>query len=193
MRGAESRFFLWPIMHQERFDRGNEVVRRLYVLPFYYSDIHRERMSGTVTAKPDDPVPRGRITNNYQKVWPLFSYLREGDEMRFRMLALWPSKNMAPVERNYAPFWTLLQNVRFQDKSQTEVLWGMFRREREGEDHVYTSVFPLMNWERDTRESVDRFRWSILKGLIGYEREDTTSRYRLLYLLRWESSKEMSS
>lgn len=188
--GVETRFFLWPVVHQERVERGNNVAHRMYVLPFYYSDVHRERADAPPPLAPDQPVPRGSVVSNYQKIWPLVSYRREGDAVRFRMLDLWPLKQTAAIERNYAPIWTLIQNTRVEDRSDTEIFWGLYRRETRGEDRSYTSLFPLIEWERDERDSIERRRWSLLKGLIGYEREDTKRRYRALYILRWGGRKE---
>ncbi len=183
MAGNEYRFFVWPILHQQRIDKGDAIAQRLFVLPFYYSETQRERAAAPPPMGPNDPVPRGEMASNYQKLWPFMSYIREGDEARFRMLDLWPLKQTGAIERNYAPFWTLLQNTRLDDASDTEVLWGLFRRQRHHEDHAYTSLFPLVQWERDKVE--DRRQWSLLKGLLGYERQGTTSRYRLLYFIRW--------
>lgn len=188
--GVETRFFLWPIFHQERVDRKNTVIQRMYVLPFYYSDLHRDRPDAPPPMDLDQPVPRGTIVSNYQKIWPLVSYRREGDEVRFRMLDLWPRKHTPAIERNYAPFWTLIQNTRVADRSDTEILWGLYRRERRSEDHAYTSIFPLIEWERDDEETGEWRRWAFLKGLIGYERQDTTRRYQALYFLRWGTQKE---
>lgn len=183
--GVETRFFLWPLVHQERVERGDRIAHRLYVLPFYYSDLKRERSEAPPPRAPDQPVPRGSAVSNYQKIWPLVSYRREGDETRFRMLDLWPLRQTAAIERNYAPFWTLIQNTRVEDRSDTEILWGLFRREVRGEESSYTSLFPLVEWEREEAESGVRRRWSFLKGLIGIEQEDTKRRYQALYFLRW--------
>lgn len=182
MHGVQTRFFLWPFLHQERVDRGEEVARRTYLLPFYYSDVHRKR---AYAPEPGAPVPRGEMTANYQKIWPLVSYIREDGETRFRMLALWPLKHTPSIERNYAPFWTLIHKVRYEDSSDTEILWGLYRRQVRGPDKSYTSLFPLFERTRDNRAEESIRRWSLLKGLIGYERKGTNKRYQLLYLLRW--------
>ena len=190
MRGVQSRFFLWPIFTQERVDRGESVAHRFYAVPFYYSDVERMRDSAPPPLDLDDPVPRGEIGSNYQKIWPLFSYIREDQEVRFRMLDLSPLKHATPIERNYAPFWTLFQNIRYEENSDTEALWGLYRRHRRGDDKTYTSVFPLVNWTRDDRSDESVRRWSLLKGLLGYQREGTTTRYQFLYLLRWQGELE---
>ncbi len=188
MRGTHSRFFLWPFLQEERIDRGDTVARRFYLLPFYYSDTHRER--APAAPDPQEPVPRGTMVSNYQKIWPLLSYIRDGDEVRFRMLALWPLKYTPSIERNYAPFWSLIQHARYEEASDTEILWGLYRRQRRGEDKSYTSLFPLFDRTRDDRHDEAVRRWSFLKGLIGYERRGTNRRYQLLYLLRWGQLEE---
>ncbi len=187
---VQSRFALWPIFRETHIDRGETVVQRRNVMPFYYSAVERDRAVPPRPLELDDPVPRGEVVSNYQKIWPLLSYQREGDESRFRLLALSPLRESGPIERNYAPLWTLLQNTRVDDASETEVLWGLFRRQREGDEQAYTSVFPLVNWERDDRADEAVRRWSVLKGLLGYERHGTNRQYRLLYVLRWGANEE---
>lgn len=176
-RGVRTRFFLWPILHEERIDRGPELARRLYILPFYYSDVHKKRQP--------DPKASPIVTERYHKIWPLGSYLRVGESMRFRTLDLWPLKNTPGVERNWAPFWTLFSRVREKENVDTELLWGLFRREVRGPDDTYTSVFPIVDWERGEEDEQEVRSWNLLKGLIGYERKGMHKRYRLLYFIRW--------
>ncbi len=187
MRGVHSHFLAWPILRQERVDRGDTYTSRFYLLPFYYSDTRQER---AYAPDPESPVPRGEMTANYQKIWPLVSYIREEEETRFRMLALWPLKYTPSIERNYAPFWSLITHARYEDSSDTEVLWGMYRRQSRGEDKSYTSLFPFFDRTRDDREDTEIRRWSFLKGLIGYERSGTNRRYQLLYVIRWGEREE---
>ncbi len=187
MRGGHSRFFVWPILQELRVDHGDEVMHRFLLLPVYYSETKRER---SLAPDPSAPVPRGELTANYQKIWPLVSYWRDEDETRFRMLDVWPLKHTPSIERNYAPFWTLISNVRRGVSSDTEVVWGMYRRQRRGEDRTYTSVFPLFNYKRDDRSEEEIRRWSVLKGLIGYERHGTRRRYTLMYVIRWGQREE---
>lgn len=190
MPAVDSRFVLWPLYRESRIDRGSTIVRRNNVMPFYYSAVERERAVPPRPLGLDDPVPRGQVSARYQKIWPLWSYQQAGDETRFRMLALSPLRESGPIERNYAPLWTLLQSTRLEEASETEVLWGLIRRQRDGEEQAYTSIFPLANWERDERGDDPVRRWSLLKGLLGYERHGTNRQYRLLYVLRWGTSEE---
>lgn len=192
MRGVQSGFFLWPIVTYSRIDRGDMIYSQRFVLPFYYSDQMRRRLPDEPIMDLDAPVPRGTLVNNYQKLWPLISYRREGDESRFRMLDLSPLKDSAPIERNYAPLWTLFEKVRVGGKSDTELLWGLYRRQRRGPEETYTSIFPVINWARTETEDESYRRWSILKGLIGYERQGTNRRYRLLYVFNWGDDKQES-
>ncbi len=187
---VQSRFVAWPIYHEERIDRGDYIAQRRYVLPFYYSQLDRDREAAPPPREPDDPVPRGELRANYQKIWPVMSYERQEEASRLRVLALWPQRRAGPIERNYAPLWTLFQHTRVDEATETELLWGLYRRERDGEEQAYTSLFPLVNWERDESGDEPVRRWSLLKGLLGYERHGMNQRYRLLYLLRWGDTEE---
>ena len=179
MRGVESQFLFWPLLYGERLDHLDELTERTYALPFYYSETRTVRHA--LESDPDTPPPLEQ-TANYKKIWPLFSYTRDGEDLRVRTLDLWPLKNTPSIERNYAPLWTLFSHVRHQDAADTELLWGLYRRERRGEEQAYTSLFPLVDWSSDEVEEVRR--WNLLKGLIGYERQGADRRLRLLYLLR---------
>jgi hypothetical protein len=193
MRGVESRFFAWPLIWQERIDQADARVVRRYALPVYYAERKREQVT-TTALDPNTPVPRGELTANYQKLWPLLSYRREGDTARFRMLDLWPLKQTGGIERNYAPLWSLLQYTRHGEATDTELLWGLYRRERRGEEQVYTSLFPLVDWGRDERDAeVPRRHWALLKGLLGYERQGTNKHLRLLYVLRVPLGSDLGS
>lgn len=175
-RGQRTTFALWPLIWNHRVDRGDGIMRRSTVVPFFYSEVMETRPVG--------PEVDPEVTAAYRKIWPLGSYRREGDESRFRTLDLWPLKDAPVVERNFAPFWTLYSRTRFEDNVDSELLWGLYRRRVRGEESAYTSVFPLVEWKRDERDEDEKYRWSLLKGLIGYEREGDDRRVRLLYLLR---------
>jgi len=180
MRGVQSRFVLWPFIFEEQLDRGAIIARRSYILPFYYADVHRSRVA--------DEDDAGQVTQRYHKLWPLFSYWRDGDQVRMRSLDLWPLKNTPAVERNWSPLWTLYSHTASGENRDTEILWGVYRRHVRGEAYRYTSMFPLVEWGRDSAR--DRRHWSLLKGLFGVERHDNTTHYRLLYLIKWQTNPE---
>jgi len=180
MRGVNSRFFLWPLIFDEQVDRGEAIARRSYILPFYYADVHRNR--------PIHAGEEGAVTHRYHKIWPLYSYLRDGDQVRVRSLDLWPLKNTPSVERNWSPLWTIFSHVAAGENTDTEVLWGLYRRHTRGASEAYTSLFPFVEWGREERTR--RRHWSLLKGLIGVERRDQVKHYRLLYVLKWQTGQE---
>ena len=176
MHSARSTFFLWPIFRTEQLDRGDTYSQRFLALPFIYSEVRKERSY--------DPKVRSKVVARNHKIWPLLSYMQEGETLRFRTLDLWPLKNTGPVEREYAPIWTLYSHTRMGNSYDDELLWGLYRnRKRDGNYHS-VSLFPLVSWTRDDRDGACR-EWSIFKGLIGYERDGTQKSLRVLYWLRF--------
>lgn len=126
-------FALWPIGHRQRIARPGYVLQRTMVLPVFYSETRTARAAAREgEGAGAEPATAGRTTARYWKVWPLAAYRREGETVRFRVLALWPLKHSPPIERNYAPFWSLYTHTRTADVVEDEVLWGLWRRRREG-------------------------------------------------------------
>lgn len=161
-------FYLWPLIWRQQVERTDYTQRRFLVVPFFIAQSEQKES--------------GEISKRYNKFWPLYSYRRQGDESRFRMLELWPFAEAAAVERNWAPLWTLYSRVGRGQNMDCEFLWGLYRNQKRGSDGRYFSVFPVFDWKRDNE--MDRLRrWNLLKGLIGYERDDSRSRIRLLYFL----------
>jgi hypothetical protein len=173
MQGVRSAFFLWPIFRTEQRDRGETYSQRFLAMPFIYSEIRKQRSH--------DPTVRPTVVARYHKIWPLLSYIQEDDHTRFRLLELWPLKNTGPVEREYAPIWTLFSHTVSGDSCDDELLWGLYRNRKRGSEYRSVSLFPVVSWTRDDRERESR-EWLILKGLLGYKREGTRKSLRVLYL-----------
>ena len=114
-------------------------------------------------------------------MWPLFSYWREGDANELRVLSLWPVRHTPGVERNWAPLWTLYGRVELGDTCEHELLWGLWRRRSDGAGNTRMSIFPLYQ-SRSSPDGLGMQRWSILYGLLGYERRGLDKRYRLFYV-----------
>jgi len=170
-----SGFWLWPfIAHSLEKGPRNE-ISRFRVLPFVYSERERPAGSNTVAG----------ATGRYFALWPLASYRRDSRGTSLRALCLWPVKDTRPIERNLAPIWTVFDRERTEKSVQTEVLWGLARWGRGTNEVVSGSVFPLLSWAHGEDRAADTTSWSVLKGLVGYEREGTAKRYRLLYFLTW--------
>lgn len=168
------RFWLWPIVTSQDEGAGGKRTERLRILPFVYSD----RESTVASNAP------AQVTDRHLSIWPLASYSRTGEESRFRSLCLWPLKNTSPVERNFAPLWTIFDRTRTERGVNTDVLWGLAHWGGQTNGTASASLFPLMSWERGPRDE-PASRWSVLKGLFGYERDGDRRRYRLLYAIQW--------
>lgn len=176
MHAVKTDFLLWPIFWRERMDRPEGVRRRWLALPFV--------QAGSTTASAREPGGRRPVVARFFKLWPLMSYERQEGARRFRVLDLWPVRDAAPVERCYAPLWTLYARTAVGNAVDSEGLWGLYRHRRRGADMRSVSVFPLVSWQRDDRAGECR-EWSLLHGLLGYRREGTQRRVRVLYLLRF--------
>ena len=174
LHGNHHNLFFWPIGRRYAVEQRNAVQHGLSLLPFYYSD----RVETLVFAEDTEPEVRSR----YVKLWPLVSYRREKDIVRLRALELWPLKQTGPVERGWAPFWTLGVRTWKGEDLDSELLWGLYRhRRREGSG--YRSVFPLFDSSHDKERDLREF--NLLKGLVGYRREGDAKSVRFLYLLRF--------
>jgi hypothetical protein len=161
-------FYLWPLIWRQEIDRVGQTKNRFVVVPFFQAE--------------SDEKPSGEIVGRYNKFWPLYSYRRQGDESRFRVLELWPFAEAPAVERNWAPFWTLYSRTGAGVHRDSELLWGLYRNQKRGSWSRYVSLFPLVEWKRDDYSGNLR-RWALLKGLVGYESRDSRKRVRLLYFL----------
>ncbi len=174
--GLERSFYLWPIFWNEHVTRGEEVQHRVIVAPFF------QNMKSSVPARPEEPA---RLRT--QKLWPLYSYRRAGEESRFRILELWPFGDAAAVERNWAPWWSLVSRTRQGENRDREVLWGLYRQQARADGGRYWSLFPLFDrfCEGDGTRG-----WSVLKGLLGSEGDDSHRQFRMLYFLRFGHAPE---
>ncbi|MEI6787709.1 MAG: hypothetical protein WCL49_04435, partial [bacterium] len=127
------------------------------------------------------------VVSRYVSVWPLVSYERaESGLKRVRVLDLWPFHDTAPIERNLSPLWTLYQLERTPVGVESEMLWGLARWGSRTNGPAHGSVFPLASWSHDRAGDTQR-GWEFLKGLLGYERNETGKSWRALYFFRWRT------
>lgn len=182
--GTRSGFVLWPLYLSWDVDRGGTVTHRRQLTPFWHASADRLRLS---TGEESEEV-----ASSYKKLWPVFSAQREGESYRYRALELWPMrKNYGSIERGWAPLWTVWSRAGNAEGWDTEFLWGLYRRQRQGAGFNRVSLFPLVSWERDDRPGETPSReWSLLKGLVGYRREDTQRSFRVLYFLTFGGKNE---
>jgi hypothetical protein len=182
MRGVRSSFFLWPIFRTEQVDRGDVVGRRFVAMPFIQSEVRKQR--------PREAGGTWRPVARCHKVWPLVSFRQEGEARRIRVLDLWPLWDSGPVERSWAPLWTVVSHVTVGEATDDEILWGFFRHHRRGSGRRAVSLFPLFRWSRD--DAAATRRWDVLMGLFGYERRGTQRAIRMLYFARFGAGKKES-
>ena len=174
--GRARSYYLWPVVRRESIDRGDAVLSRTFVVPFY--------KSRTLEPREGAGVPR----EHHVMVWPLLNYDRQGVDRRVRCLALWPLRRTAQVDRSWADLWTLVEFRSRGEERRTDVLWGLYRRQVRGEAWRRTSLFPLVEWEAENGPDHRARSWSLLKGLIARESSNRGVRYRMLYFIRWGGS-----
>lgn len=174
----ERRYVLWPVIRWEHIDRGDAVLSRTFVIPFY--------QSRTLAPRPGAETPK----EHRVLVWPLLTYNRQGADRRVRALALWPLTQTAQIERSWADLWTLVDFRSRGGERRTDVLWGLYRRQVRGDAWRRTSLFPLVEWEAENGPDRRSRSWSVLKGLLAREDSKRGVRYRMLYIIRWGGSGE---
>ena len=180
----ERRYWAWPIVVKENNVWGKKKVTRWTVAPFYNNVTQVENpLPSEQKAAEAANVPPGepRVTGNRTKLWPLFSRRYDLDDQtyRLRLLDLWLGPTPPPVERSWAPLWTVLDYRARGEESDLDVLWGLYRDTRRGEGARAFSLFPLWRHERTAQDGARR--WSVLKGLIAYDRTATNRQIRFLW------------
>lgn len=148
-------FLFWPLFWSERTEEAHLSRTRRTMVPFFVLERYFLREKG---------VPKEEQTevSRYWRVWPLMSWQRAGDVSRFRLLELWPVKNSAAVERNWAPLWTLYKRTNHEGLIRKDLLW--------------------FTWHSEKEPAADRKEWSLLKGLLSYRREGDARSFRMLWV-----------
>jgi hypothetical protein len=171
--GIDQRFFLWPLGHYEKSVQPTGDKTKFHLAPFVQH----------FTKEPSDLMREaGEVNESYTKIWPLFSHLskQDGEIRRTAFFDFNPMRG-GPIERNYAPFWQIYVRSQVEDQVDTEVLWGLYRSAKRGENYRYRSLFPFFNYKRD--EDIRHFQ--LLKGLIGRKRVGEKKRWQILYLFHF--------
>ena len=183
----ERRYWLWPIVTREKNTWGRKKLTRWSVAPFWNSVSQAETLLPSerkALEAAGKPRPPRRVTGNRTKLWPLFfrQYDRDTGTCRLRFLDLWPAVNPPPVERSWAPLWTLVDYRAHGPRRDLDVLWGLYRQTRREEGARAFSLFPL--WQHERAGGDTARRWSVLKGLLAYDRTATNRQVRFLWLGR---------
>ncbi len=167
-------FYLFPLGWWSRAERPDSVRTWSAFMPLFYRD-------ATVTRPTDGTAPVQRAGTF--KIWPLWSYQREDDVSRLRVLDLWPGRPVRGIEKNFSPFWTLYARTGAGAAMESELLWGLYRHRRDGQGGGRLSVFPLFETERGAADGGSA-RWSVLKGLCGYARTGDKRQFRFMYFFK---------
>lgn len=146
------RFWLWPVVWDSKVEYADHELHRKRVLPLFHYE-------SEVITRANNRYGVGDVPSRYWKLWPLMSWERSGDASRFRLLELWPRRDTAGIERNWAPLWTLYRREKGTDAVSHHVLWGLYRQTR-GDAHL---------------------EWSLLKGLAGYKKSGDERGFRLFF------------
>ncbi|MFW5802570.1 MAG: hypothetical protein ACOCWJ_01510 [Verrucomicrobiota bacterium] len=169
------RFIAWPFHHQWIQQPDENTTRKhQYFLPFYWSSVLREN---------------DRVTRSRHHVWPLVRTERRGQYSLTTALALWPYGNAAPIQRSYAPFWTLYARAGHGRGFEEEALWGLWQyAEQYPEKSEETDAISKARWRLfpfvDARRDGENYSVSFLKGLLKVTNAED-QKNRLFWLLKW--------
>jgi len=147
-------FMLWPFLWSEKVQQEHVSVSRKKAFPFFFSEEQHLR-------EPDRPEEEWVEVSKGWKIWPLMSWQRTGELSRFRMLELWPVSNVAPLERNWTPLWTLYKRTHVDGVTKKDVLW--------------------FAWHSEKEPDANRAEWSLLKGLLAYKNKSDAKSVRVLW------------
>lgn len=157
----------WPFWQQWATDYGKSQYRFRCLVPFYWYAQN---------------VEAGRVLEESTYWWPLAWHCTTPDRDLVQVLALWPRRHTAVVERNYAPFWTLYQRDRQGDAVRHDAIWGLWQMQRCAGELRRWVVFPFVQYEAG---ETGEYRVSLLGGLLGWGRDDDGQTAQALWFLSW--------
>jgi hypothetical protein len=146
-------YFLWPLIWNNKTEYARHTQHRRLAVPFVSYQTE-------VATKASPEYEVGEVFSRYWKIWPLMSWERTDGNTRFRTLELWPLRNTPGVERNWTPYWTLYRRMNTNGEIGHHLLWGLYRQIK----------------------SPEQFEWSLLKGVAGYKKTQSSCRYRVLFM-----------
>lgn len=180
----ERDFYLWPIFWHDTDKRpGTESERFIAAPVFSHTVVRSDTMTSVLSGEKE-------VLERRHKVWPLYSYRRNGEASKLRLAELWPFAEAPSIERNWAPFWTLYSRQVYRENVDTEALWGLYRNQKRAGHGRYFSIFPLFDYRRDASVDQPVRSWNIFKGLIGFERKGSQKTVKLLYVIKFRSGKD---
>ncbi len=200
------KFVLWPL-YRRSIQHEADVEHRWHNVALLFSTV-LDRWVESPTGErfpppwPDDfkRIPDSRVplglhksyetragevrSRRWTQLWPVFHYRRdEHGAKQFQMLSIFPQR--APGARAlWRPFLTLYRYERdLTGQKRESFAFGLIRHTRRPEGGEvpgmrHVNIVGVVNYDR--RSGVGR-KWSILGGLIGYERVGGRRCYRFLW------------
>ena len=169
-KGVDKTWVAWPLYRRQSWNASDLDQTKTQFLYFVYWNLTQKR-PGEI----DGPVVRKT------HLWPLATSWDDGAGTRqFQLFS--PLEPFFPFNRAirslYSPLLAVYRSEQIGDDfSRHNLLFNFISYRREA-DNVQTDIGPLVGWGR--RENGSHF--SVLKGLLGYEREDQDHRFRLFWI-----------
>lgn len=127
----------WPLVEWE----SSSTRRRISIWPFYERDVLLDYREGKETAHVtrfgwklvelyDDETrvfPFWASGRDHFRLWPLWESETKDGITYNRTLALMPIRWVPQIDRNWAKFWTLYENVSHPDHTDHSLFWGIIR------------------------------------------------------------------
>ena len=195
----------WPFFRREHSAAADLPVEQLHFWPFY-GHIRRGTQETTSIAWPffqtttgswqngsvtdavlnpfyqaGEKIEKGQQVERHLQIWPLWRFEKEGDVSRTAVLDIWPYRHQTPIDRNFAPFWTLYTCERRATAVRHEALWGWLKLGGDAAEASYFSLVPLLDYSA----AADRHRVSLLEGFVAWGRDKDGAHGRLLWFISW--------
>jgi hypothetical protein len=167
--GKKSTWFLWPLFNVKQYQSDGVDIRKFRLLYFLY-----QNTTQTVADETEEFIATKR------HLWPFFSYWETREGMtQFQLLSpLEPLfQGNEEIRKTYSPIFSIYryQEINRQNKDM-DMLFSLIHFERRP-DHERLEFGPIFGYEYG--EKVKRI--DILKGLIGYKKENDKKTLRLLW------------
>jgi hypothetical protein len=171
-KNYETGYLLWPLIGYKKYVFKDYVRTRNTFGLFIYKEV--------VDTPTDERGKRSKSVN----LWPLFSYTTtpEGNSY-FQMLSLLETfiSNNPPRERNWSPFWRLIEwRMDAEGNQMSSILWNTIRTERTKDSVKFalTPIIPVFSFEKSKQVS----KCYLLGGLLGYKLTPGKKTLRILFI-----------
>lgn len=127
--GSAYNFLLWPFGSTLSVKNELGSIDWMWALPLFWSK--------------DAWNKNGERIEIYRRFWPLASYHESGKSCEFRILDLWPQRNMPVIERNWNPLWILYSYIENEKGFKHTCLWNIFTYSETADKEERFLIFPF--------------------------------------------------